>query len=65
MFIHDIFYLGYLKGMVLLRKWGVILVFYWLVFYCVISVCSVCLYFVFFIIFVTEVFERPSGEDSP
>ena len=33
------------EGIVLLRKWRVILVFYCLVFYCVILVCSVCLYF--------------------
>ena len=38
--------------------------FYCLVFYCVTSVRIACLYSVFFIIFVTEVFERPSGEDS-
>ena len=61
-FINILFYLGYLKGMVLLRKWRVILVFYCLVFYWVILVCSFYLYFVFFIIFVTEVFERFSGE---
>ena len=60
-----IFMLGHLRRMVLLRKWRVILVFYCLVFYCVILVCSICLYFAFIIIFVTEVFERPSGEDSP
>ena len=64
-FINILFYLGYLKGMVLLRKWRVILVFYCLVFYCIILVCSVWLYFVFFIVFVTEVFERPFGENSP
>ena len=63
-FINILFYLGYLKGMVLLRKWRVILVFYCLVFYCIILVCSVWLYFVFFV-FVTEVFERPSGGNSP
>ena len=55
--------LGHLRGMVLLCKCRVILAFYCLVFYCVILACSVCLYFVFIIIFVTEVFERPSGED--
>ena len=59
-----IFFLGHLRGMVLLCQWRVILVFYCLVFYCVILACSVCLYFVF-VIFVTEVFKRPSGEDSP
>ena len=63
--VSHIFILGHLRGMVLLRKWRVILVNYCLVFYGVILVCSVCLYFVFIIIFVIEVFERPSGEDSP
>ena len=59
------YFAKYLKGMVLLCKWRVILVFYCLVFYCIILVCSVWLYFVFFIVFVTEVFERPSAENSP
>ena len=34
---------GSLRGMVLLRKWSVILLFYCLVFYCVILVCCVCM----------------------
>ena len=34
---------GSFEGMVLLRKWSVILVFYCLVFYCVTLVCCVCL----------------------
>ena len=59
-----IFYLGYVKGMVLLCKRRVILVFYCLVIQCIILVCSVWLYFIFFIVFVTEVFERPCGENS-
>ena len=63
--IVSLFILGHLRGMVLHRKWKVILVFYYLVFNCVILVCSVCLYFVFIITFVIEVFESPSGEDSP
>ena len=63
--VSHIFILGHLRGMVLLRKWRVILVFYCLVFYGGILVCTVCLYFVFIIIFVTEVFETPSREDSP
>ena len=63
-FASAVFYLGYLKGMVLLRKGKVILVFYCLVLYCIILVCSVWLYFVFFIVFITEFFERPSGENS-
>ena len=61
-----VFYLVYLRGMVLLRKLRVVLVFYCLVFYCVILVCSVSLYFIIIIIiFVTEVFERTPGEDCP
>ena len=63
--VSRMFILGHLRGTVLLRKRRVILVFYCLVFYCVILVCSVCLYIVFIIILVTEVFKRPSGEDSP
>ena len=56
---------GPLKGTVLLCKWSIILAFYCLVFYCVMFVCCVCLYFVLIITFITEVLERPSGEDSP
>ena len=59
-----VFYLGYLKGMVLHHRWRVILVFYHLVFYCIILRCSVCLYFVFLLL-VTEVFGKPSEENSP
>ena len=69
--IHYLFIIDPLRGMVITRNWGVILVFSWLVFYCIILVCCVCLlvctlfYFIFIVIFVTEVFERPFEGDSP
>ena len=58
---------GSLMGMVLLRKWSVILIFYCLAFYFFILLCCVCLLActLFLSFFVTIVFERTSGGDSP